>query len=305
MSSIVHPLSAAALFNLSGWVAVITGGGTGVGLMMAKTLAANGAKVYITGRREDVLKTSADAHGSREALGPQGGSIVPLVMDVTSKDSIKAAVQQVGDQEGHVDVLINNAGVWSGRASARPDAGVEAYAKSLFDDLTEENFHKAFETNCAAMYFVTAAFLPLLVKAAEGPNKKPGNVINNTSVSGSLRITQNGQFPYNASKAAANHLTRQLANDFHHDNIRVRVNGFALGMFPSEMTLGTSNEQNESTYDVEQFRTGMKAYGVNLERMGTAQELGSTILNIATNDYIWGNIITVDGGWVLSAPGNF
>ncbi|KXJ90163.1 hypothetical protein Micbo1qcDRAFT_184225 [Microdochium bolleyi] len=297
MSSTTHPLSAAALFNLSGWVAVV----------MTKTLAANGAKVYITGRREDVLKQSAAVHGSREALGDlYGGSIVPLVMDVTSRDSIKAGVEHVEKEDGHLDVLINNAGVWTARANVRPDAGVEAYAKSLLDDITGENFEKAFETNCTAIYFVTAAFLPLLVKASSGPNKKPGNVINNTSVSGQLRVSQNAQFPYGASKAAASHLTRQLANDFQHENIRVRVNAIALGMFPSEMTTQSSDENNESQYDVEQFRTGIKRFGVDvLERMGTPQELGATILNIATNEYMWGNIITVDGGWTLSVAGAF
>lgn len=74
---------------------------------MAKTLAANGAKVYITGRREEVLETSAAAHGSPEALrgsGGSGGSIVPLVMDVTSKDSIRAGVDKVAEEEGRVDV---------------------------------------------------------------------------------------------------------------------------------------------------------------------------------------------------------
>lgn len=71
---------------------------------MAKTLATNGAKVYITGRREDVLKQSAAVHGAREALGPQGGTIIPLVMDVTSKDSIKAGMKHVEAEDGHVDV---------------------------------------------------------------------------------------------------------------------------------------------------------------------------------------------------------
>jgi len=73
-------------------------------IVMAKTLAANGAKVYITGRREEVLKTSASAHGSDEALRGSGGSIVPLVMDVTSKDSIRAGVEKIAETDGRVDV---------------------------------------------------------------------------------------------------------------------------------------------------------------------------------------------------------
>lgn len=72
--------------------------------MIAQTLAANGAKVYITGRRADVLETSARAHGSAEKLGASGGSIVPIVMDVTSKESIKAAVAEITQKEGYLNL---------------------------------------------------------------------------------------------------------------------------------------------------------------------------------------------------------
>lgn len=72
--------------------------------MYAKTLATNGAKVYITGRRLEVLETSARIHGTIEALGPQGGQIIPLVLDVTSKDSITAAVELITKTEGYVNL---------------------------------------------------------------------------------------------------------------------------------------------------------------------------------------------------------
>lgn len=72
--------------------------------MYARTLAVNGAKVYITGRRLAVLEDSARIHGSPETLGTRGGSIIPLVLDVTSKDSIKAAVDQITQKEGYVNV---------------------------------------------------------------------------------------------------------------------------------------------------------------------------------------------------------
>ena len=72
--------------------------------MYAQALAANGAKVYITGRRLDVLETSARVHGSAEKLGVQGGKIIPLVLDVTNKDSIKTAVEHITKEEGYVNV---------------------------------------------------------------------------------------------------------------------------------------------------------------------------------------------------------
>lgn len=72
--------------------------------MITQTLAANGAKVYITGRRADVLETSARIHGSPERLGPLGGSIVPIVMDITSKDSVRGVVAEITQKEGFVNV---------------------------------------------------------------------------------------------------------------------------------------------------------------------------------------------------------
>jgi NAD(P)-dependent dehydrogenase (short-subunit alcohol dehydrogenase family) len=73
----------------------VTGGGTGIGLMCTKALAANGCKVYITGRRKDVLQKAAKDAATKELLGDRGGSIVPIEMDVTSKPSIQAAVEEV------------------------------------------------------------------------------------------------------------------------------------------------------------------------------------------------------------------
>ncbi|KAI1464898.1 NAD(P)-binding protein [Daldinia caldariorum] len=300
-----HPLSASSLFSLKGWVTVVTGGGTGVGLMTAQTLAANGAKVYITGRRFDVLETSARVHGSPERLGPLGGSIVPIEMDITSKDSIRGVVAEITQKEGFVNVLVNNAGVWAGRPTATAEDGPEAFSEALLAESNEDNWQKSFNVNCTSQYFVTAAFLPLLAKAASGPTGKVGSVINNGSVSGLLRMTQNRQFSYNASKAAFLHLTRQMALELSHEKINVRVNGLALGYFPSEMTTGDSNDENESVASDEQFAAFMKGMGAErVKRMGTPQELASVILTLATNDFIWGTISIVDGGMTLTVPAN-
>ncbi|KAI5923039.1 hypothetical protein F4810DRAFT_711081 [Camillea tinctor] len=298
-----HPLSASSLFSsLKGWVAVVTGGGTGVGLVIAQTLAVNGAKVYITGRRADVLETSARLYGSPDRLGPQGGSIVPLVMDVTSKESIRKAVDEIAQKETCVNILVNNAGTWLGRTLARPTDGPEVFGKAMFDEEMEGNWQKTFHTNSTSIFFVTAAFLPLLAKSEASPTGKIGSVINNTSISGSLRMSQNCQFSYNASKAAANHITRQMALELSQDAIKVRVNGLALGYFPSELTVGPSNAENEiPPYDVEKFREGAAAMGARtVKRMGAPEELASVILTLATNDFLWGSIIPLDGGFSLT-----
>ncbi|KAI1139299.1 NAD(P)-binding protein [Hypoxylon sp. FL0543] len=300
-----HPLSAAALFSLKGYVAVVTGGGTGVGLMIAQTLAANGAKVYITGRRVDVLETSARIHGSPEKLGPDGGSIVPIAMDVTSKDSINTVVAEIERKHGFLNVLVNNAGFWGGRPTEKAQNGPEAFSKAMMAESKDDNWQRTFEVNVTSQYFVTAAFLPLLAKAKSSPTGKLGTVINNSSGSGLLRMTQNCQFSYNASKAAFNQLTRQMAFEFSHEKIDVRVNGLALGYFPSEMTTGGSGETNESAPWNEHFAKFMENLGVpKVKRMGTAEEVASVVLMLVTNEFMWGTLTIVDGGFCLTSPGN-
>lgn len=101
-------LSAASLFNIKGWVAVVTGGGSGLGLVTAKALAANGVKVYVTGRRADKLKDAETQH-------PSGGSIIAVQMDVTDKESIQAGVDTIAKSEKFINFLVNNAGVTSGK----------------------------------------------------------------------------------------------------------------------------------------------------------------------------------------------
>ncbi|KAI3318961.1 NAD(P)-binding protein [Xylariaceae sp. AK1471] len=300
-----HPLSAAALFDLKGWVAVVTGGGTGVGLMIAQALAANGARVYITGRRADVLETSARVHGAREKLGENGGEIFPVVMDATDKESIKNTVGEIEAKEGYVNVLVNNAGVWKSRPAATPADGPEAFGAAMFAEDIEDNWQQTFLTNTTSPYFVTAAFLPMLAKAVSSPTKQVGSVINNASVSGLLRMTQRQQYSYNISKAAAIHLTRQMAFDLSHDKINVRVNGIAIGYFPSEMTTSKSNDENESSYDVDEFRGFMEMMGAKVvKRMGSARDLASVILTLATNEYLLGTVTILDGGFTLNLPGN-
>ncbi|KAI9170613.1 Gluconate 5-dehydrogenase 3 [Paramyrothecium foliicola] len=314
--STAYPLAAASLLNVKDWVIVVTGGGTGIGLMYSQAFAANGAKVYITGRRLDVLETSARVHGAAEKLGPQGGKIIPLVMDVTDKDSIKSAVEKVTQAEGYINVLVNNAGVWTTKPEASPEDGPEKFGSSMFDESIEA-WQKAFLVNATSIYFVTAAFLPLLSKSITSPTGKLGNVINTTSNSGLLRMSEGSQLAYNVSKAASVQMTRQLAFDFSHQNIKIRVNGIAPGWFPSEMTTGGSNETNESTaQDEEAFQQEMLGIGARVPpgRMGVPEDLASAanyssddgqgLLTLATNDYIWGTNLVIDGGILQSVAGN-
>ncbi|KAK2009490.1 NAD(P)-binding protein [Colletotrichum eremochloae] len=289
-------LKAASLFAVKDWVIVV----------YAQALAANGAKVYITGRRREVLEQSARVHGSAPEVRASGGQIIPLVMDVTSKDSIKGAVDRITESDGYVNVLVNNAGVWTTKPEAGPEDGPEKFGSSMFDQ-SIDLWQRAFLVNATSVYFVTAAFLPLLAKSVSSPTGKMGSVINTTSNSGQLRMSEGSQLAYNVSKAASVQVTRQLAFDFSHENIKIRVNGIAPGWWPSEMTTGASDNNNESTPQEDSaFQKEMLNIGARVPpgRMGKAEELASGLLMLATNDYIWGMNLVIDGGILQSVAGN-
>ncbi|GFZ43271.1 hypothetical protein JCM24511_00990 [Saitozyma sp. JCM 24511] len=268
------PFDASSLFDLRGQVAVVTGGGTGIGLMCTKALAANGCKVYITGRRKDVLQKAAKDAATKELLGDRGGSIVPIEMDVTSKPSIQAAVEEVKKNDSYVNILVNNAGISLSKADiASAENGVEAFSKGLFND-DPEQWQDTFRTNVTANFFVAAAFVPLLHAAKNSPSKHSGNVINISSLSGLTRRSQNGQFSYNASKSSNAHLSRMMAHEFSHENIMIRVNTISPGYYASQMCGDDTSHLTGK---------GFRAFSsVPADRYGWETEMAKAVLCLAT-----------------------
>lgn len=224
--------------------------------MAARALASQGAKVYITGRRLPVLESSAKHHNP--ALSEHGGSLVPLQLDVTSKESISAAVSQVTQQDGKLHILVNNAGVEGPvthftaedfKEGASPESKAELISKRIMESEDFNGWDFVFRANVHALHFCSVAFLPLLVKGNSSPptGREPGSsgvgtsgwtagIVNITSISGLVKSSQN-HYAYNASKAAANHLTQMLAHELQFGaKIPVRVNAIAPGLFATEMT---------------------------------------------------------------------
>lgn len=113
----------------------------------------------------------------------------------------------------------------------------------------EDSWADTFRTNVTGVYYTSLAFLPLLAKGREVTPGYTSSVINVTSISGFMKGNSSGQFAYASSKAAATHLTRMLATVF--AQTKVRVNCIAPGVFPSEMTAGTSDDDNKSKLDME------------------------------------------------------
>jgi NAD(P)-dependent dehydrogenase (short-subunit alcohol dehydrogenase family) len=172
--------------------------------MMAKALAANGAaKVYILGRRKEVLDAAANESGFTDI-------IVPIVADVTSKDSLKAAVDQIISELGFINVLVANAGIAGPRHAFTSETSLDDFQAQLWTSSFSDVLG-VLATNTAGVWYTAVAFLGLL----DAGNKK-GNVAQTSQIIsigsvGGFNRKAPGNFAYAQSKAAVTHLTKQLA----------------------------------------------------------------------------------------------
>ncbi|KAI0174569.1 short chain dehydrogenase [Pestalotiopsis sp. NC0098] len=281
-------LQAAQLFSVDGLVAVVTGGGTGIGLMMAKALAENGAAaVYILGRRMEVLETAAASIGKP--------SVKPLVCDVTSKDSLQAAADRVKQELGHVNLLICNSGIGGPqtvRPTAKPALTVEEFAAANWDVPMDE-YTQTFAVNVTSVWYTTMAFLALLDAGNKKGNvEQKSQVIATSSIAGFNKDAPGG-YAYGQSKAAATHLIKALSVALPKWDIRANV--ICPGLYPSEMSAPIIEKGGE-------FK-GM----IPLGRPGSESDMGGTTLYLASRAgaYCNGTVIVSDGGRLGNFPTTF
>lgn len=276
------------VFDVSKITAVVTGGGTGIGLMITQALVANGSKVYITGRREDALKSVVEQYNT----GP--GKIVALPGDISSKDDVKRLADEVAKQESNgIHLLVNNAGIARDDNTRFSKAGKPDFssAQSISEHMMQsepEQWAETIQTNVTAQYFMTAAFLPLLSKGREVTPGYTSSVVNVASISGVMKGTSMGQFSYATSKAALIHLTKMMATTF--VEAKIRVNCIAPGIFPSEMTAGSSGEDQKSNLDMSMSNPA--------QRTGHDSDMAGCILFLAGPGGLFMNsqILYPDGG---------
>ena len=303
-------LSAQSLFSVPGQVAVVTGGGTGLGLMFAKALAQNGAeRVYILGRRFEVLQKAAAT--ASPTKGPQS-NITPVQCDVTSKDSLAAVADKVKAEYGRLDLLVINSGIVGPGMAGFPgkDAPIEAFQKFHWEKEQNE-MNRAFEVNNTAAYFTAMAFLCLL---DEGNKRRQQNVsspadlvfsqiIITASIASYIRMVVSG-WAYCMAKAGAAQLAKCLATML--APYQIRSNAIAPGIFPSELTgemiarhsLGFDEEKGVAQYDKNFIPTA---------RSGTEPDMGGTVLYMASRAgaYLNGCVIVLDGGRLSIVPATY
>lgn len=296
MASHTH-LKAAELFSCKGLTAVVTGGGTGIGLMQTLALVENGATVFITSRNADKLKDVAQKYGGD---GSDRGKIIPVQGDVTSKEGISKIVSEVEKQAPDgINVLFNNAGV-AGEGSREGYEASEDASKFSQQLLKSEfsEWSRILETNVTGLYFTSAAFLPLLSKANDKQKGYSSQIVNTTSISGILKGASGGQYAYAASKESAVQLSKVMAKEFL--PLKIRVNQIAPGIFPSEMTAGNSDDHTHKS-DLSDTEKGK---GLPAGRPGNEKDMAAATLYLASyaGVFVNGQAIVPDGGATVQSP---
>ncbi|SPN99019.1 related to gluconate 5-dehydrogenase [Cephalotrichum gorgonifer] len=281
------PLNAGFLFSCEGLVALVTGGGTGIGYMIADALLQNGAsKVFIAGRRPEVLATAAST------LGPRA---VPVTCDVVSPESLRAAAAQVSSDAGRLDLLVCNAGV-GGPQVAVPTAetSLEEWAAANLA-VGFGDYARTFEVNTTAVWYTVMAFLPLLGLGNKLASVKQGSQVVVTSSIAGFNKTSPGGYAYGQSKAAVTLMVKQLAVML--PKWDIRVNAICPGLFPSEMSAPIVKRYQPEESSIPKTM-------IPLQRMGDEQDMAGAILYLASRAgaYCNGNVLIVDGGRLGNFP---
>jgi 3-oxoacyl-[acyl-carrier protein] reductase len=243
-------------------VALVTGASRGIGRAIAVALAREGLRVILNYRENE-----AAANAARDAAVAAGGVASVARFDVARAEDVDRAVRQIADEEGRLDVLVNNAGV-----------AVDA----LLLRLKESDWARALDVNLSGALRVTRAAARYLLKAKEG-----GRIVNITSVVGEMGNT--GQVAYVAAKAGLIGMTKTLAREFAPRG--VTVNAVSPGFIETDMTAATvGGEAREALLKQ-----------IPLGRIGRPEDVAEAVRFLVSADaaYITGQVLRVNGGLLM------
>ena len=248
------------LFDVSGKVALVTGGSRGIGEMIAEGYVANGVRTYISARKAE----ACDATAARLS---EIGECISVPADLSTEEGLATVVAALRSREEQLDILVNNAGAtWGAPIGEFPEAG----------------WDKIMTINVKSPFFLTQALLPLLEAGATAED--PSRIIMIGSVDG-LNVNRLPTFSYGPSKAAIHHLARTLAA--HLASRHITANAIAPGLFPSQMTAATIDAMGERIIA-----------GTPLKRAGRPEDMAGVAIYLASQaaSFVTGVVIPVDGG---------
>ncbi len=254
-----------SLFSLPGKFALVTGGATGIGRMIAEALVRAGATVVIASRKLDACEEAATALNRLGATG----SAIALAADISNETGIVALADEIARRYPLLSILINNAGLSWG---------------APLEDFPYSAWNRVMSVNVAGMFTLTQKLLPVL--SANASAQDPSRVINLGSVMGAQPMGDR-VYSYSASKAAVHHLTRILAKEL--APRRVTVNALAPGLFESRMTAFATKDAERLPRITER---------IPLRRLGRPEDIASAMLFLCgpAGSYVTGAVIPIDGG---------
>lgn len=243
-------------------VVIVTGGGTGIGKGIANAFAKRNDQVVIMGRTEEKLRQAADDIGE---------NVTTICMDVSKREQVQAAVEQVRSQFNRIDVLVNNAGFVH---SISADTPLEK-AEALWDEEMATN--------------LKGSFLMALAVAKHLPHPG-GRIINMSSIAAFTGGSRGGVIGYSAAKAGVHGLTVGLARDLGQHGIT--VNTVAPGVILETDFFGTPLSEASIQARVSQVPMG---------RAGKPEDVAAAVLYLASLEasYVTGEVLQVNGGWLF------
>jgi NAD(P)-dependent dehydrogenase (short-subunit alcohol dehydrogenase family) len=249
-------------FNLKGRVAVVTGGGQGIGLACVEALSEAGAQVFIADRDP---KAAAEGQAAMKA---KGYAVEVMEMEVTDSKQVEAAAARVMKEKGRIDILVCNAGI--------------ARSETAAEDVTDEHWLNVIDVNLNGLFWCCRAFGRHMLAAGRG------SIVNIGSMSGVVVNKPQPQAYYNTSKAAVHHLTKSLAAEWGARGVRVNAVAPTYVNTPLTAYAKTNKPMFDAWID-----------GTPMARMGEPDEIAAVVMFLASDaaSLMTGSIVLADGGY--------